>query len=188
MEHSHQKSAVLFFISLAEYPHIAFLTNDSLMVNYVTYNIICLSRTVGSVDGMLRIYHFYQTFVAMLTPLQPLSFCISLVKALHATDNVQVSFQHHVLQKAIPITQPFLNSHRFHGMSNQAHLAGIPNDILPFVFSHLLRCNAPLMVKQVHRKIPSNSLAVTLVSTRFRTLISESRFTIDATPRSLHQN
>ena len=71
MGHFRQKSAILFFINFAEYPHLAFLTNDSLIVSYVTYNTVCLSRTVGSVDVMLRIYHFYQTFVAMHTLLQP---------------------------------------------------------------------------------------------------------------------
>ena len=73
-------------------------------------------------------------------------------------------------------------------MSGQAHLAGMPNDILRFVFNHLLHCNAPLMVKQIHRKSPSNSLAITLVSKPFNTLISESHFTIDAILRNLHQH
>ena len=71
MGHFHQKSAILFFINFAEYPNLAFLMNDPLMVNYVTYHTFCLSRTVGSVDVMLRTYHIYQTFAAMLTLTQP---------------------------------------------------------------------------------------------------------------------
>ena len=33
MEHFHQKSAILIFINFAEYPRLAFLTNDSVIVN-----------------------------------------------------------------------------------------------------------------------------------------------------------
>ena len=54
MEHFHQISAILCFIDFAEY-HLTFLISDSLIVTYVTYNTVCLSRTVGSVDIMLRI-------------------------------------------------------------------------------------------------------------------------------------
>ena len=57
MEHFHQKSAILIFINFAEYPHLAFLTNDSLVVNYITYNPVCLTRTVEA----LTVYFAYIT-------------------------------------------------------------------------------------------------------------------------------
>ena len=75
-------------------------------------------------------------------------------------------------------------------MSEQACLAGMPGEILLLIFSHLLHLNAPLTVKPLHRKSPTNSLAIALVSKRFhdltfKILYEESCFTIDATPRNL---
>ena len=78
-------------------------------------------------------------------------------------------------------------------MSEQAYLAGMPNEILLLIFSHLLHLNAPLTIKPIHCKDPTNSIAIAHVSKRFqaltfRVLYKESRFTIDATPRNSDQH
>ena len=77
-------------------------------------------------------------------------------------------------------------------MSEQSYLAGMPNEILLLIFSHLLHLNAPLTIKSIHCQDPTNSIAIAHVSKRFqaltfRVLYKESCFTIDATPRNSDQ-